>query len=94
MNTDLHKRLEEAAEKYCTDNGLLSGACASQISYGHSCMHDGFIAGAELGYKEAINVAKEWLKNFLDSEDCEYLDNSIPANEFETAMNKLWEEQK
>ena len=65
MNTDLRKRLEEAAEKLypykqCQDkltehlrNGVIE------------LLRKSHIAGAELGYKEAIKVAKEWFGNYL-----------------------------
>ena len=79
--------IEERAERFCQDNGLPSGACASQVSYGHKCMYDGYLAGAtgqkaiddaefeckaesyetgfaqgqEVGEREMIDKACEWL---------------------------------
>lgn len=42
---DDDKFAKEAAEEYCANNGLPAGACASQISHGHNCMYEGFLAG-------------------------------------------------
>lgn len=75
MTTDLHKRLEEAADKY-------ADGWRNCVSAGN-----GFLAGAEHGYKEAIEVAKELL---LEQGKIDTLD----AVELDMQMNKLWEEKK
>lgn len=36
---------EERADKYLMSQGLVRGACASQIAYGARCMYDGYIQG-------------------------------------------------
>lgn len=77
MDKDLRKRLGEAAENFLLPYEKLY----------HPAIHLGFLAGAELGYKEAIKTAKEWLKKQLIDCDYTYLDDA-----FETDMNKLWEE--
>lgn len=51
MDKQSRKRLEEAADKYADGR-------RNCISAGN-----GFLAGAEYGYKEAIARAKEWLKD-------------------------------
>lgn len=36
---------EKRADKYLLSQGLIRGACASQIDYGARCMYDGYIQG-------------------------------------------------
>lgn len=53
MTDELRKRIEEAADEY---------------AYGrHNCISagNGFIAGAEFGYKEAIAQAKEFAEKYI-----------------------------
>lgn len=75
MDSELRKRLEEAAEEY--GKGYKTSLA----------LEAGFMKGAEFGYKEAIEKAKEWLKQrpMLDSLD---------LVEFEMYMNKPWEDKK
>lgn len=105
MNTDLRKRFEEAAR----EAGGCSTCIAHKIGCEGRCSTY-FVAhkGAEFGYKEAIKVAKEWLMEHIScdiqcNEDGEPLANSYIegrkfaieiADEFETYMNKLLEENK
>ena len=90
MEKDLCKRLEEAAEKHCNNVTIAM---------------DDFKAGAEFGYKEAIEVAKEWLlentishynpdtdSRWVDTNECE--DSKEFTYRFEADMNKLWEDEK
>ena len=53
-----------------------------------------FMRGAEFGYKEAINIAKEWLtiKGVFNGNTCGDLKQYVA--DFETDMNKLLEEKK
>lgn len=63
--------------------------------------YNGFIAGAEFGYKKAIAMVKEWLKN--DSDDyvdvgsrdvwgeSPFPDKEVVIADFKTYMNKLIE---
>lgn len=101
MNTDLQKRIEEAAEKYALSLQLPS------IERTYYATRDNFKAGAEHGYKVAIALAKEWLKGHIgdfqpemddlylvsDSDEI-YYDGDELLTDFETNMNKLWEEKK
>lgn len=97
MNEDLHKRLEKAADIYAKriwDN----------LMEVHISKKD-FLAGAELGYKEAIEMAKEWIaRNFYlsssprnglyDYWDCDFNDSAELIDNFEVDMIKLLEEKK
>lgn len=93
MTEEMRKRLEEAAEKEskcidCKDKrglGLCKLYCASYRK---------FYAGAEYGYKEAIKQAKEWLNKNLAEYVYGYDSLSVILADFETDMNKLWEEKK
>ena len=82
MDEQLRKRLEEAADKYADGR-------RNCISAGN-----GFLAGAEYGYKEAIAVAKEWMNDNARN----YVNGVLWAehmmSDLETFMNILWEEQK
>ena len=103
MNTDLHKRLEAISENAChCTNCTLSECrvngirCAKFRNY-----RTGITDGLQLGYKEAIKVAKEWLTKYADDyynssnqADCCYYDVESMVNNFETNMNKLLEEKK
>ena len=60
MEKDLHKRLEEAARKSFEER------YPDGIDLYKDAQIDGFIAGAEYGYKEAIAQAKRWLDNEWD----------------------------
>lgn len=75
----MRKRLEEAADN--------AGISTYNKAYGNAVKT--FKEGAEFGYKEAIAMAKEWLKEKL---------NYIPMEgflaAFEAEMNKLWEGEK
>lgn len=76
--------------------------------YTEDAYKDGFIDGANYGYKEVIKQAKEWLFGHINT-DVEYDKNGEPlaisyiegrkltiemATEFETDMNKLLKEKK
>lgn len=82
MDEQLRKRLEEAADIYAKRiwNNLLEV---------HISKTD-FLAGAELGYKEAIEVAKEWMNDNARN----YVDGVLWAehmmSDLETFMNELW----
>ena len=96
MDKELRKRLEEAAKNYADENYYVDySAGTTPYSVGleegeHDGAEDGFLAGAEYGYKEAIALATEWLNNHLGK------DNGTPyfIKAFEADMNKLWEEEK
>lgn len=90
MNTELHKRLEEAADNF------IGHPYEIEEGIDITDKRTAFKAGAELGYKEAIKAAKEWLMGYF------VVDNSLMSasgcdlflRAFETDMNKLLEEQK
>lgn len=101
MNAELRKRLEEATEKYVLSLSLPS------IERTYVATKDDFLAGAEVGYKEAIEQAKEWMeentetrmpdnedKDFVWVQGVRYEDKGELIARFETDMNKLWEEKK
>lgn len=90
MEKDLHKRLEEAADIYAKRiwNNLLEV---------HISKTD-FLAGAELGYKEAIKIATEWLETnianqveMMCAEGPLMMDKRTFLADFESDMNQLWE---
>lgn len=64
MNTELRKRLEKAAEQHAIQT-LAYFAQHNQTPTHFDWadkVKEEYIAGAEFGYKEAVNVAKEWLE--------------------------------
>lgn len=96
MNTELRKRLEEAA-----------ATCARLRVYAdpvYTNMKRSYIAGAEFGYGEAIEQAKEWIQKnvpIIHTEEGDYVrvnmgHKNVPMNkylsDFEADMNKIWEE--
>lgn len=91
MNTELRKRLEEAAKEYAINDDSLIDSCDT------TSVSDGFLAGAELGYKEAVKVAKEWLQTSFfqclgDDNvywDSAYIDITEALDSFETDMNNF-----
>lgn len=90
MNKDLRKRLEEAAKKYADE--YVVGDVAIIVDLIHEVAKESFLAGAEYGYKEAIEAAKEWMKEHYHL--FEHFDKDEVISDFEADMNKLWEEQK
>lgn len=90
MDKELRKRLEEAAENFLLPYEKLY----------HPAIHLGFMQGAELGYKEAIAQAKEWIQKnvpIIHTEEGDYVRvKNVSMNkylaDFEAEMNKLWEE--
>lgn len=58
---------------------------------------EGFHAGAEQGYKEAIEQAKEWLHNNLHlyiMSGSRQINYTFLMDGLEKAMNKIWEGEK
>lgn len=106
MNTDLLKRLEKAADDFAEKHGFRVPYNGSNDFYDKTdvmASKDGFLEGAEYGYKEAIKVAKEWLRNNVHRYIYAVNEDGIPqagigaavfAEDFEKDMNKLWEETK
>lgn len=81
MDKELEKRLEETIEKYV----CINGAEDYQKTY------DTIRQGAELGFKEAITQAKEWLKR-KDKELWESYGLPFSIADFEEYMNNLLRE--
>lgn len=91
MEKDLRNRLEEAARKSFEER------YPDGIDLYKDAQIDGFIAGAEHGYKEAIALVKEWWWENIDALfghkiTKDEFDNLIA--DFESDMNKLWEDEK
>lgn len=91
MEKDLHKRLEKEKHKYAY---MLTPMFSLHYSEEYGRVATAFMRGAELGYKEAIAQAKEWMK-----ENARHYSNTVIGRrallaDFETGMNKLWEESK
>ena len=80
MYTDSNKRLEEAADKY------IKTITPDDIPYYHRDVKQGFIAGAELGYKEAIKDAKKWLDSNLKNYLGLINEEKLTASTFRTAQ--------
>lgn len=95
MNKNLRKRLEEAADNYA--NNVVAKSLFLREDYVLGVKED-FYQGAEQGYKEAIEQAKEWMKNYfpveLDGKNFELVSRDEILSDFEKAMNKLLEEKK
>ncbi len=112
MNTDLHKRLEAIAiANYPIRYGKYTTGVSFDVNQDDREIYlEGEKKGAELGYKEAIEVAKEWLSDCIHNEERisshPYRDDKMVAvfdfdddketilSSFKREMNKLWEEKK
>ena len=92
MNTELRKRLEEAAKEYEPDAFDADYILPAREGFIVSSKRAAFRAGAEYGYKEAVEVAKDWLKENYHLFD--HFDKDEVISDFEADMNKLWEEEK
>lgn len=79
MDKELRKRLEVAAKEYQEEYET-----TERVAFTH---------GAVWGYKEAIARAKEWLLQHLPIPDW-YSSTEEFVSDFETDMNKLWEDEK
>lgn len=95
MNEELRKRMEEAADNYAEKHGFRVPYDGSNNFYDETdvkASKEGFLAGAEYGYKEAIGLAKEWLfvNGVFSRKTCGELKQYLA--DFEAYMNKLWEE--
>lgn len=59
---------------------------------------EGFLVGAEYGYKEAIAQCKAWMRNYfpdeLDGKGFEFVKLDTILADFEAEMTKLWEDEK
>lgn len=90
MEKELHKRFEETAEEY------FESMCYDLTV--HTEVINDFTEGAELGYKEAIKMACEWLKENLGyyNRNEVHIGKSYEQcviDDFENDMNKLLEEK-
>lgn len=109
MDKYLRKRLEEAANieaiKDTSKGRNRKDYFISAMADHENGFREGFLVGAEYGYKEAIAQAKEWLKKNLTITTVDQQrklifnvmteDNKIKLlADFEADMNKLWEEKK
>lgn len=95
MDEQLRKRLEEAArEEYPSYIGEhLNGRKFDVNKRDREAFIEGGNIGCTLGYKEAIAQAKEWLNKNLAEYVYGYDSLSVILADFETDMNKLWEEK-
>lgn len=87
MDKDLRKRFEKVAEDYAINDDSLIDSCDT------TSVSDGFLAGAEYGYKEAIAMACRWLQSkcdFIDGDNLLHLDFKCEC--FRKEMNKLLED--
>ena len=113
MNTDLHKRLEETANVIYPISEIYNDPAMEFVDTNsglREAFKDGGEVGIELGYKEAIARAKEWLSDCIHNEEHisshPYRDDKIVAvfdfdsdkesilSDFERVMNNFWEERK
>lgn len=101
----MRKRLEEAAEGTYPVSEIYNDLAMEFVDVNgglREAFKDGGEVGAEYGYREAIEVAKEWLKEH--SHITEEMRGNVHCStimtmngmlaDFEADMNKLWEEQK
>ena len=95
MDAELRKRLEEAAKELADKKFPKHRASENdrRAREDYQLCRDSCIVGIELGYKEAIEVAKEWLKK-QGKDWWEGYGLPFSLADFEADMNKLWEEQK
>lgn len=101
MDTELKKKIEEASKEIADKKFPKHRASENdrRAREAYQLCRDSCIIGIELGYKEAIALAKKWLKDNLG-----YYDYNVVyigetrwdhiAKDFESDMNKLWEENK
>lgn len=103
MTEEMRKRLEEVAREYAYENYKVDysvGTTPYSVGLDEGARvgaEDGFLAGAEWGYKEAIAMAKEWLKNNVSDYAASYIVGCSKGefiSDFEADMNKLLEEKK
>lgn len=83
MNEELRKRIEEVAIEYAINDDSIIDSCDT------SSVSNGFIVGAEYGYKEAIKVAKEWLVK-QDKDWSEGYGLSFSLNDFERSISQMY----
>ena len=92
MTEEMKKRLEEAAKEACTCKMCpFEGTCEKKCG-----IYESFLAGTKQGYKEAIEQAKEWLKEQAEMYCCMisgelYFEEDEMLADFEADMDKLWE---
>lgn len=98
MEKDLLKRLEEAANKYA--KRVVPECISSYEDFFNNTIAD-FRNGAELGYKEAIALAEEWLEtNIANQVEMMCAEGPLMMSkrtflaDFESEMLKLWEDKK
>lgn len=86
MNKELHQRINEAAVDITVD---IINRNPQPIYF--VAIKEAAFRGAKFGYKEAIKMAKEWL---LKQGRDWWEGYGLPfcLDDFETEMNKLWEE--
>lgn len=99
MNKDLHKRLDEAAKEYADKRFPRHRASENdrRAREDYQLCRDTYKAGAEQGYKEAIEQAKEWLHNNLHlyiMSGSRQINYTFLMDGLEKAMSELWEEKK
>lgn len=94
MIEEMRKRLEEAAEKMLNCNQCLSWIYGECKDKSKCSLYKRTLAGAELGYKEAIERAMDWLKmEAARNGKLVVIDEDLLAD-FENDMTKLWEGEK
>ena len=90
MNTDLHKRLEEAADEEYPISYIYNDLAMEYEDVNREA-RIAFIEGEKLGYKEAIKMAKEYLEKYISNYTSEYIVGCSKGefiSAFETDMNK------
>lgn len=100
MTEEIKKRLEDAATietlKDTSKGRNRNDYFISAMADHENGFREGFIAGAEQGYKEAIAQAKKWMQNYfpdeLDGNGFEFVKLNAILADFETDMNRLWED--
>lgn len=104
MSAELHKRLEKEKHEYAY---MLTPMFSLNYSEEYGRAATAFMRGAEHGYREALKVAKEWLKentetrmpddedkDFVWVQSVNYEDKGELIARFEADMSKLMEEKK
>lgn len=100
----MRKRLEEAVDGIYPISEIYNDLAMEFVDTNsglREAFRDGGEVGIELGYKEAIAQAKEWLeekvydgKYWGRDDEGAFLDADELLNDFESDMNKLWEGEK
>lgn len=96
MNKELHNRLEKTANieaiKDTSKGRYREDYYINALADHENGFREGFVTGAEFGYKEAVKMAKEWFNSKTYCLIIDAVKGITLGEQFENDMNKLLEE--